>query len=348
MERRPIQVYLISGFLGSGKTTFLNRMLKQAPTDRKLMILMNEFGDEGVDGALIEDPELELLEISRGSIFCACVKADYVKGLYRIAFVIKPDILVIETTGVANPSDLGRDLENPAFKQSFFLKEKFCLIDAVDFLEQYEIFTAVEKQIVSTDTFIINKIDLADSDNIRRAKEIILSHNPEARFVETTYANVDFAGIFEDSDKVELSAMGETKKPEPLLTEAELEEIVNQSLEDETSQLEPPDRLVSMTCRWFKGNLEDFKHVAKEMPADVVRAKGFLIEQGRPYLYSRVGRREEIVPFESKQLRNTFINRVVFIRRELKTDDIRELFEKQGLEVIVSGSAGSGDSPLIC
>jgi len=348
MNRAAIQVYLISGFLGSGKTTFLNRVLKQAPTDRKLMILMNEFGDEGVDGALIEDPELELMEISRGSIFCACVKADYVKGLYRIAFVIKPEILIIEATGVANPTDLGRDLENQAFKGSFALKEKFCLIDAADFLEQYEIFTAVEKQIVATDTFIINKVDLADHETIRRIREVILDHNPHARFVETSYANVDLGGLFDDRGKVELVARPELDNPESLLTEAELEEIVDQALEDQAAQLEPPDRLVSMTCRWFKGKLDDFRHVAENLPVDVLRAKGFVFEQGRPYLYSRVGRRYEIVPFEGRELRSTFINRVVFVRRELKTDDIRELFEKQGLEVIVSGSAGSGDSPLIC
>ncbi len=70
------------------------------------MVLMNEFGDEGIDGILIEDPELELMELSRGSIFCACAKGDFFKGLYRIATVIRPEVLIIEATGAANPSDL--------------------------------------------------------------------------------------------------------------------------------------------------------------------------------------------------------------------------------------------------
>ena len=67
-------VYLITGFLGSGKTTLLNRVIQSFPKDRKLMILMNEFGDIGVDGQLIDDDDLAMLEISKGSIFCVCVK----------------------------------------------------------------------------------------------------------------------------------------------------------------------------------------------------------------------------------------------------------------------------------
>ncbi|MBC2745103.1 MAG: hypothetical protein HGJ93_19285 [Desulfosarcina sp.] len=97
-------VYLITGFLGSGKTTLLNRIIQSFPKDRKLMILMNEFGDIGVDGTLVDDDDLAMLEISKGSIFCVCVKTDFIKGLMDIAQRMQPDVLIIEATGVANPS----------------------------------------------------------------------------------------------------------------------------------------------------------------------------------------------------------------------------------------------------
>ena len=61
-------VYLITGFLGSGKTTFLNRLVEAFPKDRKLMILMNEFGDVGVDGPLVSVEDADMLEISKGSV----------------------------------------------------------------------------------------------------------------------------------------------------------------------------------------------------------------------------------------------------------------------------------------
>ncbi len=96
-----IDVYLISGFLGSGKTTFLNRLITVVPEDLTFLILMNEFGEVGLDGTLIEGDDVDMLEISKGSIFCACVKTDFIKALHALAKTVRPDIMLIETTGVA-------------------------------------------------------------------------------------------------------------------------------------------------------------------------------------------------------------------------------------------------------
>ena len=114
------RVYLITGFLGSGKTTFLNRIIERFPKNRKLTILMNEFGEIGIDGTLVEGDDIDMMEISRGSIFCVCVKTDFIKGLYELVTKVKPDVLIIESTGVANPSDLKRDLQLPIFGKRFF------------------------------------------------------------------------------------------------------------------------------------------------------------------------------------------------------------------------------------
>ena len=111
----PIDVYLISGFLGAGKTTFLNRLIKVVPEDVTFLILMNEFGEVGLDGTLVESEDLDMIEISKGSIFCACVKTDFIKALHEIAHTVHPDVMLIETTGVANPTDLDRDLKLPIF-----------------------------------------------------------------------------------------------------------------------------------------------------------------------------------------------------------------------------------------
>jgi len=348
MSKAAISVYLISGFLGSGKTTFLNRILRWVPNDLKSMVLMNEFGDEGIDGVLIEDPELELMEISRGSIFCACAKGDFIKGLYRIATAIKPELLIIEATGAANPSDLATDLKNPIFKGAFVLREKFCLIDGADFLEQYEVFTALEKQVVSSDRFIINKVDRSTPHTIRRIKEVILSHNANAEFIETSYAKVNFSGLFSEALRVNEAPSTISDEGEQLLSEAELDKFVERVLEDQSAQAEPPDHLVAMTCRWLSGTLADFRYIAENLPDDVVRAKGFVFEEGRPYFYSHVGRSFEIGLFEGRDLRNKTINRVVFIRRAFKTEDILEKFRDRGLNILVSGSAGSGGQLIVC
>ena len=105
-------VYLITGFLGSGKTTLLNRIIKRFPKNKKLTLLVNEFGEVGVDGTLVEGDDIDMMEISKGSIFCVCVKTDFIKGLYELNSKVQPDVMLIESTGVANPSDLKKDLKD--------------------------------------------------------------------------------------------------------------------------------------------------------------------------------------------------------------------------------------------
>ncbi|MBU0463375.1 MAG: hypothetical protein KKE12_07165, partial [Proteobacteria bacterium] len=166
-------VTLITGFLGSGKTTFLNRIIKTFPADLKLMILMNEFGEIGLDGSLIEGDDFDILEISKGSIFCVCVKTDFIRSLNEIAQSIKPDVLIVESTGVANPSDLKKDLNLSIFQNRFKLSEQICIIDADCFEDAYNTFVSVEKQIASSTLFIINKMDLSTPQTILNIKNII-------------------------------------------------------------------------------------------------------------------------------------------------------------------------------
>lgn len=80
MEQSKCKVFLISGFLGSGKTTMLKRLLETVPEGERAAVLMNEFGKAGVDGDVVKKNGLEIIEISSGSIFCACAKGDFLRG----------------------------------------------------------------------------------------------------------------------------------------------------------------------------------------------------------------------------------------------------------------------------
>ena len=87
-------VYLITGFLGSGKTTLLNRIIDRFPKDQKLTLLVNEFGEIGVDGTLVEGEDIDMMEISKGSIFCVCVKTDFIKGFYGVVHTAGIQVLL--------------------------------------------------------------------------------------------------------------------------------------------------------------------------------------------------------------------------------------------------------------
>ncbi len=279
------RVYLITGFLGSGKTTFLNRVISRFPKDQKLMILMNEFGEIGVDGACIETDELEMMEISKGSIFCVCVKTDFIKGLYEIANTIAPDVLIIESTGVANPADLKKDLNLPLFKNHFRFTEQFCIVDARNFMDAFETFSSVEKQIASSTIFLINKVDQATPEAIEQIKEKIRGIHPDPEFYETTYAEIPVERFFFPRP---VTAASKEIDQGPTLSPEELDQYLEEILESITQEMTPPDRLMSAAYQWSGDDLGQIEAMAGAIPEAIIRAKGFLSNRGNNYLFSYV------------------------------------------------------------
>jgi G3E family GTPase len=284
-------VYLITGFLGSGKTTFLNRVINQFPEDKKLTILMNEFGEIGVDGTLIEGEDLDIVELSKGSIFCVCVKTDFIKGLNELHTQVQPDVLVIESTGVANPTDLKRDLTLPIFDGRFQFQEQFCIVDCMSFLDAFEVYATLEKQITTSTVFILNKTDLSSRETIEQIKEKIRTLNSEAPFYEATYADIPvekyIAGLKEAPEGFKQpSAKKEPSKP---LNDEELEEFIENLVGDPEYQSAPSDLLVSAAYEWQGSNLEEIRETAKSLPKSLIRAKGFVLEQkGEMYIFNYV------------------------------------------------------------
>ena len=309
------RVYLITGFLGSGKTTFLNRIIDAFPKDKKLTILVNEFGEIGVDGTLVEGDEIDMMEISKGSIFCVCVKTDFIKGLYELTTKVQPDVLLIESTGVANPSDLKKDIKLPIFNDRFHFREQFCVIDAVHFIDAYGVYASLEKQIASSTVFIINKIDLASPETIENTKNVIRQFHPDPSFFETTYSEIPLESFLD----LTASASPDPETPQPekanttLLSDEELEQFIDDLLDSPDLEITPPDTLMSVAYHWKGDKLEQIGAMAEALPSSVVRAKGFVEEKNRIYLFNYVMGtwtvEESAVPKDRIQHRNI----VVFI-----------------------------------
>ena len=301
-------VFLITGFLGSGKTTLLNRIIQGFPRDRRLMILMNEFGEVGIDGVLVEGEDLDVLEISKGSIFCVCVKTDFIKGLYEIATRHRPDVLVIESTGVANPTDLKRDLQLPLFGGRFRFREQFCVVDVATFATAYEVFASVEKQIASSSVFVLNKVDLAEKAQIDAVKELIRRHHPDPVFFETTYADIPWERYFagESSGSPEAGAV-------PELGEDEIERLAEEIALDPDREVAAPDRLLSAVCIWLGRSAEEFDRAVELLPEGVVRAKGFVEVDGTIRLFSYVMGRWALEKARLPSAKAHLVNRVVVI-----------------------------------
>ena len=313
-------VFLITGFLGSGKTTFLNRIIQAFPPGLRLMILMNEFGEIGIDGLLVKGEDLDILEISRGSIFCVCVKTDFIKGLRKIATVIQPDVLVIEATGVANPSDLKRDLNLPVFNKQFHFREQFCIIDALNFQDVYDTFTSVEKQIESSTAFIINKTDLATPLEIESVRKIVSRHHASPVFFETTFADIPLKRFLPKELKTDHGDAAAVL--ENAISDVEADAAIEALLKAPQDTSLPPDRLFSAVYAVHVTSSETFSDLTATLPTGLLRAKGFLhIGQGL-HLFNWVMGKTELTEMPPAAVPSDRCDRIIFIASPEVMDEL--------------------------
>ena len=293
------KVILLTGFLGSGKTSLLNRIIAAVPEKVKLLILVNEFGELDVDGALLDKQVrkagLDLIEISKGSIFCACVKEDFIKSLIRISEELQPDLLIMEATGVANPADLQRDLKLPCFRGRFVLSEQICLLDAQNFLNTRHIFVSVDKQLASSTMFVLNKTDLATPEELAEIRAAITEVRPNPVIHEAQYADIPLDDLLapivsEDESAPAVPATGE---------KADVGSVMSSMLLDPFREMMPPENLISRVVSNPGASPESAAAFIRSLSDDVVRAKGFFREGGTLYLVERIVRTVNVLPINT-------------------------------------------------
>ncbi len=190
MRTKPIQLFLINGFLGSGKTTFLVKLLSLF-SSQKCGVLMNEFGEIGIDGLLMPQKDLELIEINGGSIFCQCRHDTFIHAL--IQFSKAPiEILFIEASGLADPVTMDKDFQIVRKKigNIYVYSGSICLIDSLHFLHLVNVIQTIEKQIQYASLAIINKIDLVTPERVLGIRDKLLSINPGIKLMQTSFGDL--------------------------------------------------------------------------------------------------------------------------------------------------------------
>jgi len=187
----PIPIILITGYLGSGKTTLLNRLLFLPEIKTKnLALIINEFGTLGIDGALVESGDFAKFELNKGSLFCICLKTDFIKTLEKIANDVQPELVIIEATGVAETSDLEELLTVPTLLNRFNIQTNICLADAENLIKVLPFLKAAKSQIVWADGLIINKSDLVGEKEIADLQQVVKTLNPEPPVEITSYGKI--------------------------------------------------------------------------------------------------------------------------------------------------------------
>ncbi len=188
-----IPLQLVTGFLGSGKTTFLKNYLGTFSGKRKIGVIQNEFSESNIDGQELRQKKLDfkLLEINNGSVFCVCLLGSFVESLAAFVDRYQPDELIMEASGMSDPLSVGQIFQSSMLKNKVYLDRVWCMVDALNFGKIVGLQTRIAHQIRIADTIIINKTDLVGdtlSDVILQVKNL----NPFAETLPTTYSNVDF------------------------------------------------------------------------------------------------------------------------------------------------------------
>ena len=182
------RLYLITGFLGAGKTTFLKNFIKEFSGER-IHLIVNEFGKEGVDGRILDELGMALDEINNGSIFCSC-RLDKFEEVLEKALVRQPDVIIIEASGLSNPTNVRKILDQEGKFESAEYMGSICLIDAKQFLKVYGTAGVVKKQIAVSDMVLINKTDLATPETVADIRKTIRNHQPDVPVYETTFGRI--------------------------------------------------------------------------------------------------------------------------------------------------------------
>ncbi len=201
--RNRIPVSILTGFLGAGKSTLLNRILKDPGTSGTAVII-NEFGEVGIDNFLVEASGDTLVELSNGCL-CCTVRGELVDTLAYMMDGIQTGRLkpirrvVIETTGLADPAPVMQSvMGNPVIAQNFELDGVITVVDAVNGLSTLDRHPEAVKQAAVADRLVISKLSMADAAEIGALKARLAALNPRAPMMDGNSEGAGVAAILEN------------------------------------------------------------------------------------------------------------------------------------------------------
>ena len=189
-RKEKAAVVLLTGFLGSGKTTLLNHIAATEKDMSGTVIIVNEFGRLGIDGALIKGQSNEVVELTSGCI-CCTLALDLTKTLMDISRRFQPRLILIEASGVADPKNIKTVFKQSEIRKRMMLEKTITVLDADCWKMRHLFGSLFVLQLETADAILVNKIDLLNADVIPQVLNEIQHNYPHARVLPTIHCRTE-------------------------------------------------------------------------------------------------------------------------------------------------------------
>ncbi|MDN9011951.1 CobW family GTP-binding protein [Brevibacillus laterosporus] len=329
-------VYILTGYLGSGKTTLLQQLLAYLrDKSSNVVVMMNEMGEEDVDGEQVEEFGFPVKKMLNGCICCS-IRGELTENLREIMQHIKPEHLIIETTGVADPIEVVDAMTHPELYDRMNLKGIISVIDASRYLELTSFFQAggaliktIRNQVRYADLLIINKVDLVEEDILTKVTAKLQETNSHAPMHVTIRTEMDLEKLLQVKRLAQSREMANTTSIPVQKTIGRFSPLdkLKHTLGLKTNQPSLFHSIDTFSYH-FKGpvDAEAFEDFLYDLPKTIYRAKGYVQFIGQDDLISFQQTQTQVHLFPFTNFGPKMV--AVFIGEGFDKDNIIEALEK--------------------
>jgi len=277
----PTPVTVVTGFLGSGKTTLINHILN-SDHGLRIGVVVNDFGSINIDSELISDVNEGMVSLANGCI-CCVTRNDLISSVLKLAETENGlDHIVIESSGIAYPESVVNALMTPEIRSAILLDGVITMVDAEQTLlfADDEVHKVAEKQIEHANLVVLNKKDLVDKETLRKVHDWIANINSSLQILETSHSKIPIEILLGINGNLASRPIN----VDELTSDKHREHKYAHNIEFETWTYESREPL----------SIEALQIFLKHIPKSVYRIKGFIYSAEKPHkriLLQMVGRR---------------------------------------------------------